>query len=267
MFYLAGTEFPTTTEQFVNAIIGGLRRVLDFPGGGPKIDVRGSFPAFESLEIDLTGGKIDPSRKVTHPVGTGHTSAGVTIASLKVIARPVHVAAGRITLDMNAKNARLDFDRDSVRGPILVASQVGSGHALVEIPHADLEAVALSKAKAMAAEQGAQVHSLTLSLTSRDPRSLAIEMKAGVKKFFVSGIVRFLGHLDISEQLVARLSNLDVKGEGLAMSMAEGLLRGKLKQVEGKEIELARFAVAGFKWHDVRIEPGPVIRVSATFGG
>jgi hypothetical protein len=266
MLYLAGNEFPTTREQLITAIEGGLKRVIPFPAGGLKVTADGAFPNLDTLQIDLTGAQIDPANPPPKPQPTGQIKPGITVASLALRAKPLRVGPGAVTLDLTAHNVRFDFDRDVSGALLLVPAHVADGNVSVEITHADLGALALEQAREMASQQGAKISSLVLTLSPRGPRSVAFEAKAGVKKFFVSGLLRFLGQIDIDDQLVARISGLDVKGEGLAMSIAEGMIRSKLKQVEGKQIALASFTAAGLRLRDVTIDPADPVRIKAAFG-
>jgi hypothetical protein len=83
----------------------------------------------------------------------------------------------------------------------------------------------------------------------------------------IRGAVTFTGRIDIDDRMVAKLSGLDVAGEGMMLALAVNLVRGKVTALEGKEFPLAAFALGGVRLRDVRLQVGDELAVTAAFGG
>lgn len=265
MFYLP-TE-PTDIESFTASLTAGLREVLDVPANHELVDARGNYPALDQLAIDLTGCRVDPARRPPRPRPAGTPSPGVTVAALTILARPLTIEAGKANLELRAQGVRLDIDTDTATGKrLLVPVAADHGSASAEVSRADLEALLLSQARPVAAQQGANLTDLKLTLTKLGDRSLAAEIRATAKKFMMNGVVTIFAKVDVNDELRARLYDLDVKGEGVAGNIAAGFLKPKLKEHEGQQFPLATPALNGLRLRDVRIASTDPVRLEATFG-
>lgn len=267
MFYFAGTTEPTNNEEFIHALEGGVRQILMLPQDAKIIHLDGNYPAFDLLKIELTGGRVDSTGLLpAKPVGVGPPKPAVTAKSLRIVANPVQIAAGRVKLEMSAREVSLQYDVDSAGRWMLLPASVSEGQAIMEISRGDLEAIILAGATAAAEKQGAKVTKLELHLTPRGERSLAIDVRVTAKKMMMSGVVRVSGDVDIDDNLVARLSRLTCEGEGVAGKIAASVLAPKIRQAEGRAFPLADFAFAGMRPRDVRIQSVDPVRVVAMFG-
>jgi hypothetical protein len=79
--------------------------------------------------------------------------------------------------------------------------------------------------------------------------------------------VTFAGRVDVDDRLVARLSELDVAGEGMMVALAVNMVRGRVTALEGKEFPLTAFALGGVRLRDVQLQVGDELTVTAAFGG
>ena len=265
MFYLAGKTEPSASEEFVKALEGGLREVIQFPVGSQIVTTTGGYPAFDSLRIDLTGGRLNPSRQPDKPLPAGPAHPGITAKSMQITARPIYVDAGRVTMELTAENVVLQYDKDRTGRVLLMPVSSIGGTLKVEIPKDDLQALVLSRASIAAAQQGAKITSLELELTARTERSLSVNLRVHAKKMMMGGTVHISGQIDLDDQLTARLSQMKCDGEGVAGKIAAGFLTPKIKQVDGRSFPLADKSLNGLHLNDVRITSVNPVRVEAAF--
>ena len=90
-------------------------------------------------------------------------------------------------------------------------------------------------------------------------------MKA--KKLFLTTTVTLRGKLKIDDTLNASVSDLTVTGEGVLGEMAAGMIRPKLQEIDGKSYPLTALSLGQVRLHDLQIQTGETIRVTAAFGG
>src|SRR5690349_1533070 len=114
------------------------------PGQRNIVSADGQYPALETLRVDLTGAQVDMARRPAPPAA-GDTGAVVTVRELRIAGTPIQVENARVTLELSATDARLRYARGEGGGLWLVPIGVAQGRIVVEIPHADLEALILSQ--------------------------------------------------------------------------------------------------------------------------
>src|SRR5258708_2671598 len=201
------------------------------------------------------------------PSSIGAARPGARARSLQVVAHPLQVDAARIMLDLGAQDAALGFDYEPDGRMLLVPVACREGQLTIEIARADLDALLLCQANLAAAQQGAKVTKLDLALTQRGPRSLSVDVRVAAKKMLLGGVVRITGNVDITDDLTARVSNLNCHGEGMVGTLAAGMLAPRLRKVDGRSFPLGSFALGAIRPRDLRIASvDPSVRLVATFG-
>ncbi len=266
MFYLAGTIEPTSADDFTKALEGGIREVVTLPSDLKIVTLTGDYPAFEAIEIDLTGGRINTANRPEKPRGLGTGKNEVTAKIFQIFAHPLNVDAGRISLDLSARAVTLRYDLDPSGRQIILPVSSESGTLKMEIPLADLEALILARATAAAAQQGAKITALELKLIARTERSLAIDLRVHAKKMMMGGVVHISGRVDLDDHLTARLSEMNCEGEGVAGKIAAGFLTPKIRQVDGRSFPLAAESLNGLHLHDLRVTSVDPVRIEGAFG-
>ena len=266
MFYLAGPIEPTHSEDFIKALEGGIREVVTFPPDVKIVTLTGDYPAFDAIRIDLTEGRINTANRPEKPKGVGTGKNEITAGIFQIIAHPLHVDAGRISLDLSANAVTLRYDVDSSGRQIILPVSSESGTLKMEIPRADLEALILARATAAAAQQGAKITALELKLILRSERSLAIDLRVHAKKMMMGGVVHISGRVDLDDHLTARLSEMKCEGEGVAGKIAAGFLAPKIKQVDGRSFPLADESLNGLHLRDLRVTSVDPVRIEGAFG-
>jgi hypothetical protein len=257
MFPLSGKSFPTTGDELTTAIQDALEDVLTFPKKGAAVKLTGDdFPAIKSLKIDLSAA----------PKPKGKRTPGITLAALDVAGHPILYEKSKADLELKAKSLTFDFAHDAKGNALLVLTDAKDGHVNVKISKDDLRAALLAAASAAAKSQGVTIQDLDVTLESDGPRALAAEVRVKAKKMIMSGEVTIRGRADISDDLVATLSNLSCTGQGMIGGMAAGFLQGKLKSYDGKKIPLMTFSLGDVTLQDLKVTTKPQIQLSATFG-
>jgi hypothetical protein len=267
MFPLSGKSFPTTGDELTTAIQDALEDVLTFPKKGAAVKLTGDdFPAIKSLKIDLSGATVNPDNPPPAPKPKGKRTPGITLAALDVAGHPILYEKSKADLELKAKSLTFDFAHDAKGNALLVLTDAKDGHVNVKISKDDLRAALLAAASAAAKSQGVTIQDLDVTLESDGPRALAAEVRVKAKKMIMSGEVTIRGRADISDDLVATLSNLSCTGQGMIGGMAAGFLQGKLKSYDGKKIPLMTFSLGDVTLQDLKVTTKPQIQLSATFG-
>jgi hypothetical protein len=267
VFYLAGDVEPKDAEQLRTALEGEIRKGVVFPVGQKLITWTGDYPTFDSFAIDLSGGQLDANHAPPKPTGAGPTKTAIAAKLFSVVAHPLLVNAANLHIDLQVRDAQMNYDRDAQGHLLLMPSRFGSGQLSIEMTLADLTYLMLSQAKVRAGAQGVTIEKLDVNLRQISDRSLALEARITAKKSLFTGVVQVTGRVDIDSAMRARLSNLDCRGENLTGNLAAGMLKPKLKQFDDREFPLADFAFAGVKLNDVHLVGVDPLRITAAFGG
>jgi hypothetical protein len=138
------------------------------------------------------------------------------------------------------------------------------------IRRADLETLLLAGAQEPARMQGVIVDRTDLALAGGGPRSILVDLRVMARKRVlfadVTAVVRINGRLDISDDLVARLSGLSCQGDGVLGSIVSGFLTPHLQQFDGYELPLMAFSLGDVRLRDLQINVTDSLHVAAAFG-
>jgi hypothetical protein len=105
-----------------------------------------------------------------------------------------------------------------------------------------------------------------LALRARGARSLAVNVRLQAKKFLFRANIDIAGQLDVTDDFVAKASQLKCKGEGTVGSLACGVLEPHLKKLEGASFPLMSLPLGQIKLRDIRIAVADTVEVTADFG-
>jgi hypothetical protein len=169
---------------------------------------------------------------------------------------------------------RIQFSADDVKLAVTkaaggkfepVLSTARNGSVLIELARGELQGMLMAFAQAAADEQKARIESADLSLSQAGERSVHAVLRVKAKKMMVGVGVIVEGRADVSDRLSVTLSGLKATGEGMVGGMVAGLLGGKLKEHEGREFDLAPPALRNVRLHDLKVEAGDPLRITAAF--
>jgi hypothetical protein len=265
MIPLGGSDFPKTTTELADALRITLREIVRLPDERTTVTVDA-----DQLRIDLSGGSATIGRQLDDTNGVGRAQPGPNFKTLDVLAHPVMVEGAKFHLDVTAENVRFNYDRTRADRPVLVLVAATDGRVAARILRTDLQTFLTARARAAAREYGVEIERIDLNVTQLGPRSVRIDAKAAVqtKALFktIQGAVTFAGRADIDDRLVAKLSGLNIVGEGMMIALAVNLVRGKFSAFEGKEFQLTTFAPGAVLLRDVQLQVGDELTVTAAFG-
>lgn len=147
----------------------------------------------------------------------------------------------------------------------LALHRSGPGKVAISIRREDLQALALAGGREAAKEHGADLQALQLDLQAEGDRALRFEAKVTAKMGFLKAHLTLTGRAELDAALQLRLSDLDLKGQGMGSTVAAGFIRPQLEKVQGKPIPLGVVALGEVVLRDVRLSTGETIRAEAEF--
>jgi hypothetical protein len=265
MIPLGGKDFPATAADLADALRAALREVVRLPDEGAAVTVDA-----DRLRIDLSGGVAAVPSQLADTAGVGQTQPGPSFKSLEVLADPVVVEGAKIHFDLTAAAVSFNFDRTRAGRPVMTLASAIDGRVTARVSRAELEALVTTKAKEAARQKGVDVERIDFNFTQLGPRSVRLEATAAVaaKAYFTTarGAVVFGGRVDIDNRLVAKLSELNLAGQGIIIAAAVAFYRSRITAFEGKEFPLTTFALGGIRLRDVQLQVGDEFAVTAAFG-
>jgi len=267
MFPLTGKSFPSSSDELCRSIEDALGEVLSFPSkNGSVVTVEGSFPAIRKLKIDLSGASIHVTEPPPQPKPKGKRQPGIKLDKLDVAGHPILYEKSKADLDLTARGLSFDFAHGADGKAMLILTDAQDGNVEVKISKSDLQSMLLAIASGAAKQQGVTIQELQVDLKSSGPRSLEVEARIKAKKMVMSGVVMITGKADVDDDLVATLSELSCKGEGVIGTMACAFLQDKLKKANGKKFPLMTFSMGDVSLRDLKISTSPAIQIKARFG-
>lgn len=265
MIPLGGSGFPTSPAELADSLRAALREVVRLPDEQAAVTVDA-----DRLQIDLTGGSVAVRGQAEDPAGIGKKQPGPSFQSLALLAHPLNAEGALVHFDLTASAVRFDFDRSRSGRPVMTLAAATDGRVTASVSKSDLQSLIVAKARTAAKEKGVTIERIDFDLNQIGPRSVRLDARAAVqtRALFktISGAVTFAGRLDVDDRLVARLSELNVAGEGMMVALAVNMVRGRVTALEGKEFPLTAFALGGVRLRDVQLQVGNELVVTAMFG-
>jgi len=264
MFPLNTENFPASAAELADQLNESLRGL--FWLSRDPVEVRDkSYPHLDSVTISLDGARL-PENPPPKPLVAGTAEPALTIDSFRVAASPFSVGPALVDFQLDAQQVDLRQAKDRDGNVLLLLQNAANGRVEISTAISDLEALIAAVAKTEAGKHGVNIDSVQLSLRSRNPRSLAAEVRLRAKKLFVSASLRITAQLDLDEQLNAKLTGLECTGDGAIASVACGVLKPHLQKLDGREFALMSLPLGEVRLRDVRIAVSDKLSVTAEFG-
>jgi hypothetical protein len=264
MFPLKTATFPSNAPDLAERLNASLRNVFDLPND-PVVVREVSFPHLASLDVSLDGAHLRGQPPAVPAIG-GEPTPALTVDSFSAKGSAMSVGPALVDFALEAQQLDLHRANDADGNIVLVLHKARDGRIEVSASTSDLETLIAEVAKAEAARHGVGIDSVHLALRSNSPRSLGAEVRLRAKKLFLSTSLRITGQLDLDEKLNARLSGLDCTGEGAIASVACGVLKPHLANLDGREFPLMSLPLGEVRLRDVRIASGEKLSITAEFG-
>ena len=264
MFPLYQEKFPQTTLGLVETLTASLRGALQIPGNPVLIrEIR--YPELAEIAIDLSGSQLRTNvPRPSLPEGNGKPALSVRQFTLKAL--PVSIGEAALYLTVEANGIVLHRNRNDAGDLFLQLQRADNGRIALGMRQRDLEILIDKTAKTEAGKQGVAIEHLQLNLTSRDSRSVGVEVRVQARKLFVRALVRIAGVLKIDEQLVARISSLTCNGDGAMGAMACGVLAPHLQALQNSSFPLLALPLGEAKLQDINLSVTDGIEATAEFG-
>jgi hypothetical protein len=113
---------------------------------------------------------------------------------------------------------------------------------------------------------GVTVSKAKLNLTAVNNRSIDVDLHLSTHVALIPAGMHFQAHVDIDDEMYAKLSHLKCEGDEALGPLISGLIRPGLAKYEGKSRLVFSFPTGQLKLTDVKIQGGDDVKVSATFG-
>ncbi len=271
MLPLGGDRFPSDAAELAADLRTALLQLVTLPDGASAVEVAGgTYPDADLLRIDLTGAAVAPKGPPPDAASAGPTEPGPSFRRLEFLAHPLRVGQAAVHFDLSAGDVRFAFGRNKAGQPLLVLESARDGQVEARANRQEAEAALLARLGELAREKGVEIERTELKLDQTGPRSLRLDAKVYVRKKVlvqsIRGAVSVAGRLDIDDALVARLSDLAIEGEGVIVSVVVGLVRSRVKALEGQAFPLTAVSLGAVRLRDVQLHVGDELRVTAAFG-
>ena len=264
MFPLYQTKMPQTTLGLVETITASLRGALQIPGN-PVLIREIKYPELAEISIELSGSQLRTNAPPPlPPQGSGKPALTVQQFTLKALPVSIYEAPFYLTIDANG--VVLHRIRDESGNLFLQLQRAETGRVAIGIRQRDLEKLIDKIVKTEAGKQGVAIEHMQLNLTSRGPRSIALEIRVQARKLFIRAFVRISGVLKIDDQFVARITNLTCNGEGAAGAIACSALAPNLQALQNQNLRLLELPLGETSLHDINLSVTDGIEVTADFG-
>ena len=257
-----GAALPDSPAALADAIVRGLERY--------RISARevraegGVWPSLDELVVDLTGARI--SQEFRFPSVRSFGTEQIPIAHVEVRGTPIYFETAPLQLGLSATDAALALSAADGAGSLLTLARVADGQINIEAQHHDLEALAHQIIAPLAAQQGVEIQSTQVALTSDTPRSLDFRVEISAKMFVMTARATVTGHVEVDDQFNAHLSRLACKGHGLVAGAATAFLRPHFARLEQQPISLLALPIGEIKLRDVSVAVAGAVRLHARFG-
>lgn len=270
IFPLGRGPLPGSGDELADSLTRGYRSSLRFPDNADIVQTDGNrFPALRSLRIMLDNGIIqtnkDP-RKNPPLKPTGKVERHLDVRHFDLNAEPLVREEGKLNIRMSATDARLDVEHDEKGRPLLLLGDARSASLDLHMTRQDLERMLKSDLNDLTIKYGVAVMGVKLSLDAKDDRSIDLDLHVSARVAIVPAGMRFTAHVDIADDMSAKLSHLKCEGDEALGFLIVNLIRPGLKKYEGMSRQVVAFPSGDLALKSVKIVGGDEIGISAKFG-
>jgi hypothetical protein len=130
----------------------------------------------------------------------------------------------------------------------------------------DLQRILLADLRAAGSPFGLDVISTSLHLVADTDRSVSVDLQIRTKFALIPAGMHFRAHVDIDDNMNAKLSGLSCDGDEVLGPLIVGLIRPDLSQYDGRSRPLLSFPSGKMHLRDVRIRVDDSVHLNAAFG-
>ena len=265
MFPLKTAALPSSGSDLERLLNESLQRffITEFE---PVTVRENSYPQLEAISISLDGARLRPDPP-HRPVVEREAAPALEVDQFAIRGAPLFLGPAVINLSLSAQEVRLDRRKDPNGQIVLTVRNAAEGSIEISTTPTDLEALTAKLAEVQAAGRGVTIDRVQLKLRQQNPRSLAAEVRLRVRKSFLSASIQATGQLELDDQLNLAISDLNCSGDGAFATLACGLLKPYLEEINGRKFSLMSLSLGEIRLRDVQVTVGDKISVTAKFGG
>lgn len=283
-------EPPLSFLPLQDALEASARRRIELPADSPIVQIEGNdWPQGQLLSVDTTGGRVavDAStgglpEHLKPPTLVSDRRPGPVFRQFRVRGEPllIDVEGGGVLpliLRVDGSDVAFDYGR-SEKGDWVMAPASGHVTAELSVPRDDLLAVVEQKAKTEAAARGVKLDRVDAEVANPSRRALrVVGTLAGAKKvaffnatFAIDFGIDLVAEPDAGGNLIGRVAELDLRGDGPVMSVVLGLAKPVIDRAKRTPLPLsdvlAMAGVQGLGVRDVRVDAGATLVLHAELG-
>ena len=263
MIPLFRKDFPSPREDLAQALDAALHRFVQ--KSGRIVDLRSRvFPLVDEIRINLDGAKFDsppPLAKVE-----GETTPAFEAAAVNVIGRNISVRGVRFDLRMEMRDVVFHKGSDANGEAVLLLHKAHEGQLVVSAAQLNLEEAIGRIAGERARLYGIELERVRLAMRARSRRSLAADIQIWAKKFFTRAKIDIYAQLDISNEFVAKISQLKCKGDGKLGSFACATLQPFFTRTTEKFFPLKSLPLGQIQLRDIHVAVADTVELRIDFG-
>lgn len=265
MFLLTRDKLPSTAEGLAEAIEDALRPIASrrermvVVGG---TDLRN----LDLIAVDLSGAVINPNHRPTI-TKEFESEPAISVRRLAVSGDPISILDSQLAFRLEAS----DVDLNQVRAPdgqvLLVLQSAGSGNIRFAATRAQLEGLITKAAASAAQRQGVTVEGVELDLKANSRQMLDVRVTVTARKLFFRAVLRLAGRIAISDDLVARISDLRCEGDGTIAALACATITPYFARIEQRSFPFSALPIGEVQLRDVAfvVDTEQVV-ITARFG-
>jgi hypothetical protein len=262
---LAEQHVPATAGQLSESLLSAWKLGMAIKNPAQAVTILGGrYPAVDTLRVDLSEAVIKPGgSRVTLKDATGGTRS-LAVGTFAFVAEPMVAHKAPLNVLVTGDDVCFSLRTEKSGKSFLVLTDARSATLHFDAAVADLERLMLAMAREQAAKRGLVVRKVELNLRTRSPKSIDVELYCHTFVGLLPAGLKFTAHVDVDDQMNARLSNLTVDGDDLLGPLVTHFLRPAMKKHEGKTKPLVSFP-GGMTLKDVQIRGGQRITLDAVF--
>jgi hypothetical protein len=265
MISLGRKDFPARKNDLAQALDDAAHRFVEKPGS--IVDLRARvFPYVDEITINLDGAILDPSPpKLT--VAEGETARAFETATITSTGRKVSVRGVPINLRMEMQDVIFDKGFDANGDALLILRKVREGQLVISAAQLELEQAIVRIVGGKARLYAIELEQVRVAMRARGPRSLAADIHVQAKKFFGRAKIDIYVQFDITDEFVAKISQLNCKGDGKLGSFACTTLRPVFESVLEKSFPLKSLPLLGdLQLRDIHLAVTDTVDLTVDFG-
>ncbi len=264
MISLGRKDFPSPRGDLAEALDDAMHRFIEKPGAIVELRSR-VFPLVDEIRINLDGAMVDASPPLAKV--EGEPSRAFEAALVTLNGRRVSVCGVPFNLRMEMHDVIFDKGVDAKGEAVLALHKVREGQLIISGGQLDLEGAIVRIAGERARLYGIELEQMRLFMRARGRRSLAADMQIRAKKFFARAKIDIYTQLDISNEFVARISQLKCKGDGKLGSFACATLQPLFQRLLEKSFPLKSLPFLGdLHLRDIHVAVGDTVDLTLDFG-